>query len=331
MTIYYGGGVVGFQYDATVKPRMDTEEILSKDYKFAEISSFDDLANEEDAVRQSKIFKEDDTFVIQWPTYSPLSYERKLFGLLKDKNVNIIALVHDVDYIRFGGRSINLIKILNMFDFLILPSANMRCQLLKDGLDENTPFLYQQTWDFLSNSENKINISEDSNIFYTGNLNEEKIQFMEDLKTDLIVYGDTNRDIYLLNSHIIFKGRGTQDEITKNIECGIGLVWASGKYGEYEQYNLPFKMAQYLAANIPIICKEGTPVADFVRKMGVGVAISNIEQLDEAKKYLMENKEMTEYALSVVGTVIRGGYFIRKNVMNAILNLIGGKTCENQK
>lgn len=318
MGMYYGGEVVGFTYDATVKPRMDSEKIWNKIMDHKEIEFFNDYATKELAEKHINQFEKDDVLFLQWPTYSSREYEDTLvFGLVK-KGIKIIGLIHDVDYIRFGGRHEKLVEILNNFHFLILPSSRMHLKLIEDGLDKNIKFAYQCAWDFLTEQPIKVNINKNSKIVYAGNLNDKKINFMHDLKTKLIVFGDTDNDVESINTNIEYKGRLGQDDLSKAINGEIGLVWSSDKYGEYENYNLPFKMSQYLASGIPIIARENTPVGDFITLWNVGKTINDISELEDAKESILKNKAFHENNIKTVAEKVKSGYFLTTATKQAI-------------
>ena len=292
MKIYYGTGTIwGECYDATVKPREDTDKIWSRNFDPFFVYQFNNNASAFEGVKHAQQINKGDILLLQWPTYSSTEYEDALIATINERGGRIVALVHDVDFIRFGGGRDKIIQVLNKMDHLILPNLKMHHILRMYGLRKDGKVAYQKCWDFLTEEQFEYKTNENSKVIYAGNLTDTKIEFMKSLQSPLEVIGDSNNKIHTLSPHVTFLGRMDQDNLIKYINGNIGLIWSSGNYANYEEYNNPYKAAMYIAARVPIICRSNSAISDFVVRHNLGVAIPTVDLLDYAKNEILENPQ----------------------------------------
>lgn len=129
----------GLSYDGTTKPREDVSKILSNNgfIKF-NINMFGELSKE---IRNLlyKTLNKGDLFVFQSPIYDDnQTAEKDYLKVFNDIGVKSIALIHDVDPIRFGGDLKGYVEKINKYSGLIIAS-----QKLADILQPSVPYVIQ--------------------------------------------------------------------------------------------------------------------------------------------------------------------------------------------
>ena len=322
MKIYYGTGTIwGECYDAAVKSREDTDKIWSRNFHPFFVYQFNINASAIEGVKHAQQINKGDILLLQWPTYSSTEYEDALIDEINERGGRIVALVHDVDFIRFGGGKDKIIQVLNKMNHLILPNEKMHSILKMSGLQKEGKIVYQKCWDFLTEQQFEYKTNKESKVIYAGSLTNTKIDFMKNLQSPLEVIGDSSDDICSLSPHITFLGRMNQEKLIKHINGNIGLIWSSGNYANYELYNNPYKAAMYIAANVPIICKSDSAISNFIVKHNLGVAIPTIDLLDYAKNKILENPQ--KYSQPSIVENIRNGRMMT-DCTNKVLAMMEG-------
>lgn len=322
MKIYYGAGTTwGECYDAAVKPRQDTEKIWSRNFNPFLMYQFNANASDIEGVKHAQQINKGDILLLQWPTYSSTEYEDALINEVIERGGRIVALVHDVDFIRFGSGQEKIIQVLNKIHNLILPNEKMHSILKMNGLQKECKVVYQKCWDFLTDEHLEYKTNKESKVVYAGSLTDTKIEFMKSLQSPLEVIGDSSEDICFLSPHITFLGKMNQENLIKHINGNIGLIWSSGNYANYELYNNPYKAAMYIAANVPIICKSDSAISNFIVKNNLGVAIPTIDLLDYAKNKILENPQ--KYSQPSIVDNIRNGRMMT-DCTNKVLAMMEG-------
>lgn len=321
MKIYYGAGTTwGECYDAAVKPRQDTEKIWSRNFNKFFMYQFNANASASEGVNHAQQINKGDILLLQWPTYSSTEYEDALIDEVIERGGRIVALVHDVDFIRFGSGQEKIIQLLNKMHNLILPSKKMHSILKMSGLKKECKVVYQKCYDFLTEQQLEYKTNKESKVVYAGSLTGTKIDFMKSLQSPLEVIGDSNDNIGDLSPHITFLGKMDQENLIKHINGNIGLIWSSGKYAEYEKYNSPYKAAMYIAAGVPIICQSNSAISNFIVENNLGVTIPTIDLLDYAKNKILENPQ--KYNQPSIAGNIRNGKMMTDST-NSILEMMG--------
>lgn len=293
----------GLSYDGTTKPREDVSKILSNNgfIKF-NVDMFGELSKETRNLLY-KTLNKGDLFVFQSPLYDAnQTAEKDYLKIFNEIGVKSIALIHDVDPIRFGGDLKDYVEKINKYSGLIIAS-----QKLADILQPSVPYVIQGPWDYLAPNNHK-NHYQSEPIVYAGNLTKPKTSFLDDIKYPINVYGDPyDRKI---NG---FKGRYKPEELPGIITGSYGLVWDSNKYGDYQTYNWSYKLSLYIVSGLPIIARSGSNVGDFVLKNNIGFVIDNVLDIDKSNKpyydYINNIKDISDNMLN--------GFYI----LNAIKNI----------
>lgn len=312
-----------FAYDASVKPRKDIQSLAIKQgYMPAYLPMFTNYSNR----LQDELEKiEDNSLVLlQVPTYNSLATDQAMVDGLVAKGCSLVMWVHDIDCLRgFHESPYEDMLMLDKADIVIVPSKKMLDWVNIHTSVTNQNFIVHEAWDYLTElgevEPNSIfNTPAESNICYAGNLSEGKAGFLQTLDTDIDVYGKGNKAQFT-NSHVHYQGCASNDYLPKVLKkYSAGLVWDSGDYNSYLDYNWSHKASLYFASGIPVIAKKGTHVGNFVEDHNCGVTIKSLDELKE----LQLPEDLTVYE---VGKDIRRGYYINRtlDVVDQIIELGG--------
>lgn len=281
MTIYYGAMDKGLvSYDASIKPRVDIESILSDTYlaKPIHLPIFkwgDKVRNSSETLtKQFNVMSKADTLVLQVPMY--VENEFNLVSLAKHTGAKLIGLVHDIEYLRgFSSEYDSQLDILSLFDSLIVESANTIDWLNSKGI--NADMSVMEFWPYLLPKEVELPVYS-NNINYAGNLSRLPYSNI----TNLSAYGNAN-DEEKANLGSRYKGAFLPEELPYQYKSGYGLVWYSDSaYQNYAKtYAAPHKASAYLSAGLPIIYEEGSSIESTMKKLDAGIAIKGIDNIEE--------------------------------------------------
>ena len=100
--------------------------------------------------------------------------------------------------------------------------------------------------------------------------------------------------------------------------------WSENEYWkEYTKLNACSKLGLYLAAGLPVIVHNSIPEASTILLKNLGLAV---ESLDEAVEKIecMRKEEYDQMVRDVgqYGELIRGGFFTKKVLIDAVFNLL---------
>lgn len=285
--------------------------------------------------------KAHDIVLYQHPSYG---YRAGLFWIkrLKKKQVDTIALIHDLESLRKGvknhasyneERSILADDIfLKEFGYVICHNEHMRQYMIGQGFRADR--LYNlEIFDYLAEikkdqqkEDQKTYTEEDAlSIAIAGNLAVEKSGYIyqvtnqrnDGLKVQLygVNYDETNKD-----GHLIYHGSYRPEELPDRLKGDFGLVWdgnsaetCSGNTGEYLRYNNPHKTSLYLAAGIPVIVWKEAAITDFVVQNQVGFTVEKLEEIEPAIRTMgkAEYDRLASHAKET-GQKIRSGFYTRQ-------------------
>lgn len=318
--IYFGKTRVSlFSYDASAKPRLDTEDILrGMGFYPLTVSSFEEVKDVKLRVEQELAnIKENDIIIVQYPSFSWREYEIAFNEQAHKQGAKVFAIVHDLETLRWPGDTSDF-EVLNTFDAISLPSYKAASFLMKKGL--KTPFYLQFFWDYLCENNGQM-LDLNADIVYAGNIIERKTEFLNDVKFPMRLYGD-NIENRIFRKNITYEGRRTNEELVLEIGGNIGLSWDSNNYLEYVKYNLSYKPAMYLAANCPIIVHNKTNIARIVEAYNLGKVIGDLKYDTVLKAVVDIKKERERYAEATLafGQNLRDGRCL-KNLVERMLTL----------
>lgn len=253
--------------------------------------------------------------VIQYPFNSYYNFTKKI--------KNKILIIHDLNSLRFKKTndiilSKEEIEELKSSKFVICHNDKMKEVLLRNGISERS-IVVLGVFDYraINIGENAETIQEKINVFYAGNLTNEKSPFVyqlddKKLNFNLLLYGKgLENDI---SKKIKYNGTFSPDDLS-SIQGNLGLVW-DGNYDEsdenemfknYTKFNNPHKLSCYLAKGMPVIVWKKAAVADFVEKNNIGYVISNIYDINSLNFGDYDEKKKNA---EKIGEKIRRGYYI---------------------
>lgn len=310
------GEAVG-KYNASSKARQDVETILDK----MGYEKF--FINTKKGVQKNKLLKplqliiyiknkyiwekelkdlnEGDSIVIQYPI---LNTSLGIENVIKkySKKINIIALIHDMDSLRYtpqneGKMLCKRVKnddknILSSCSHIIAHNDSMKDELIKLGNDENK-IIVLKLFDYIITDEIKEKeYNKDAPIIIAGNLSKQKAKYLEylkdikDVKFNLYGVGYEGEE-----QNVNYKGAFLPEELLNNLEGSMGLVWDGvskdtciGGYGHYLRYNNPHKVSMYLTAGIPVVIWEEAALAKFIVENNLGYTIKKLDDLAQLQK-----------------------------------------------
>lgn len=262
----------------------------------------------------------------------PLAY-RILLKLLHLKGVFVVAIIHDLNGLRFRNSKElgHERKLLRFFSHLIVHNK-MMCDFLRTDFPTDKMSLLW-LFDYKTSGQEYNPRKLKKEITVAANL--EKTQYLNQLLTwnnfnaefVIFIYGTIPKNLNLqdVSNSIVFRGAINPEDLPLEIEGSFGMVWdgisldtCTGSLGEYLRYNSPHKLSMYLAAGMPVIVWEQSAMAEWVLENKVGMAviswtdaISKIEQLN-ASTY----KEYCDHAKNI-STRLRKGEFL-KHVLGEI-------------
>ncbi len=261
---------------------------------------------------------------------TPYTTKKKIYSMVKNK----IILIHDIEGLRnLRDEELQLeLALYKDSKLIIAHNDKMKQYLVEHGIDKDkiiTIDLFDYLAEFDINSvqrKEKLDVNS-LEIVYTGNLN--KAPFLRQLQDDKMkfkmnVYGLLNNE--LEQEKIIYKGKFSPDELIKNIQGDIGLIWDGNcdesdenvGFKNYTKYNNPHKLSCYLAAGLPVIVWKKAAVADFVEKNNIGYAVSNIYEINDLD--FSDYNEKRKNA-EVISQKVRDGFYT-KQVLNKVIEYI---------
>ena len=350
--VYKAGDL--FKKTAWSKARVDVEVVLEK-MGFKPINI---LAHEEERRATSvlnkmlwhkkamkawkpvlEILKEGDLLFIQLPLLNHSVLIKNEFKAIKKRGVHIIAIVHDLESIRFNLLgSKNAIKyirlkleedsLIQLSDRIIYHNQKMIDYVVKMGVPKEKT-INLEIFDYLQEKEASNNTSDSSPyVIIAGNLSEEKAGYIYHLPENVLfrLYGVNYKDEG--KDNIDYRGAFKPDELIEHLQGNFGLVWdgssektCEGIYGEYLKINNPHKTSLYLAAGIPVIIWKEAALAVFIKENNAGICIGSLDELREA----LDNITLEEYkgmkcSAEKISERLSTGYYARKAILEAMRN-----------
>ncbi|USS93394.1 hypothetical protein M8332_00560 [Fructilactobacillus ixorae] len=263
----------------------------------------------------------DDVVLVHYPIYTGAKFETYLLEYLQKHGVTTIALVHDLDSLRFNwsifGDLQNEVNYLNGYDFVIAHNPKMTELLRQTGL--TTKVVNLRIFDYLAKRNEVANSSQTKNqVTFAGNLNKApfliNLQVHNPVKFEL--YGNID-DASQLNPSLHYHGSVSPTQLAKEMGRGFGLVWdgtsvngVTGSVGNYLRYNNPYKLSAYLSADMPVIVWEKAAISDFVNRHQIGISVARIDDLTDVLSQLDDAKfqQMVANAQSIGAKVRNGDY-----------------------
>lgn len=236
--------------------------------------------------------KKNSILLIQCPTVGGGKLRNYILERLKSKkNVKIIALVHDVELLRYENTlktSLDEFNVmLKVSDKIIVHNPKM-LKWFEDYGASKDKLISLNIFDYLYTPKEK-NQQFEKVVQIAGNLDLNKSAYLKELKklnTKFILYGP-NYDSVVDGDNITYKGSFPPEQLPYLLDKGFGLIWdglktdtCTGDLGNYLRYNNPHKLSLYLASELPVFIWAEAAEANFVKENAVGYAINSINDID---------------------------------------------------
>lgn len=273
----------------------------------------------------------DSIVLIQLPMSDQTDGVYRFAKLKKEKNIKIIAVVHDLDILRYDETTDYFKKqydiINSVADLWIVHNDCMINRMAQRGFDRKK-LINLEIFDYLMPMGESVQVQQDEGIIIAGNLDANKSKYIynlheiKDVRFNLFGANYTEKNKY---DNINYYGAFLPDELIENLHGMFGLVWdgdsietCSGGTGEYLRINAPHKLSLYLAAGLPIIIWDEAAEADFVRNENLGVVVASLTELPIVLDGISHEEycAMKQNAMRI-GTKLRKGEYMTRAIKKA--------------
>lgn len=238
-------------------------------------------------------------FVLQYPIYS-VEFA-SIFDMLIGEKLKVIAIVHDVNSLRYAGKLSEYenglhikqtiqheVEILNSFSVIIVHSQEMLNRLRCIGV--NTPAIVLGLFDYLLQKEYSGRRMFSRKICFAGNLT--KSIYLQELpkiakgNIEFLLYGKWYNTLPV-SDLIKYQGKFFPNDVSE-IKGSWGLIWdgesaggLEGLLGEYLKFISPHKASLYLVAHLPIIAPKNTAIGRLIEEKELGITVSSLYEIEE--------------------------------------------------
>lgn len=322
--INYFLGNAGFEI-LTFKAN-DSKKFIMKVKNY--LSFFMNLDNIVDKVKPGSLA------LIQYPYPHRAVVLNSIFKKLSKKNVKIIALVHDIDTLRFERPDKEIsreIKRLNSFHHVISHNPAMTEWLISKGLKKSV--LDLEVFDYRMSEFERESIADTSSnvarsLVFAGNLSVNKSKFLYDFTDEMLK--DLNLNLYgvefdeknVKSKNVSYKGVFQPDELPGKMKGNYGLIWdgeeintCSGHFGQYLRFNNPHKLSLYMAAGLPVITWKKAAISNLISKNKIGILVDSLTEIADAISEISDENYLEMKAnMSDFNKKVTGGHYIQNMV-----------------
>lgn len=326
----------GLHNHAGSKARNDVEEFLNNpSIKILKVTKF---FNSQGIFNKLKIINimfrdwlkvinqvtKESSVIIQYPLESPKDMVNFFIKLTKKiKGVKFIAIVHDLESLRFDtGRKFEEIKYLKEFKYIIVHNEKMKNYLIESRIEEDK-IIVLEIFDYKVDKINTVNRKLENEVAIAGNLSQIKSGYVYKLnkmstQTKFNLFGP-NYDSKSTDK-IKYYGQFQPEKVPDVLKGSFGLVWDGseiescvGITGKYLKYNNPHKLSLYIISQIPIIIWKQAAMADFVEKENIGITVNNLKEIEDKINSLDEGEynEMLKN-INKISQRLKEGYYIKR-------------------
>ncbi|MBR8696891.1 hypothetical protein [Enterococcus gallinarum] len=319
--------------DSVKKAKADVCDIAKgMDYQPLYIYRYID-ENEDDYALTSRIdgitagVANQDMVVYQYPSYNGAHFDRMFLQRMKQRGIYTILFIHDAEMLR-GKVDFDEAALFNEATLLIVHSQAMQTALVERGVTRK--MVQKPFFDYRHKEVSVSHERPEKRVVFAGNL--AKTLFLQQWpnRTEILVYGEKNDRPFGANVH--YCGVFEQEELIRKMEKnGFGLAWddklpAGGDYQQYTKYNAPHKISLYLSLGIPVIVWQQAAIAEMVQKLGLGIIIAGIEEIDH-KLGELTDEEMLRMKNNVLSfsCLLRSGIFTRTALVDSEVKILLNK------
>lgn len=339
------GGLFGEsqRMTASVKPRTDADAVFGArignavEYPFPKLHNgkrnifvkvTEQRENARDWKKTVSALGRGDVLFLQFPLLFFNLWQNRIFKRLKKRGVKLIALVHDLDWLRIQEQTFRsklrmkvMKKSFRYFFCAIVHNEKMQAALAEFPLKTVSLGIF----DYLTEEQAAGKRGKDLPVVIAGNLTREKAGYVYCLpkETAWNLYGPHYEGG---NENVNYLGAFPPQELFSVLEGSFGLVWdgtsaqtCAGSWGEYLRYNDPHKTSLYLAAGLPVVIWREAALAPFLTEQGCGIAVSDLHELPSVLASMTEEdyERLCENARRV-GALLRSGYFTNLAIDNCL-------------
>lgn len=283
--------------------------------------------------------------LVQYPYPHRAMILNSIFKKLSKKNVKVVALVHDIDTLRFERPEKEIIREinrLNSFHHVISHNPVMTEWLTNRGLKKKVfnleVFDYRMN-DLAPNFATEFaeevavypNTNSNNNIrslVFAGNLSMNKSKFLYNFTDEILkdltlnLYGIEFDEANVNCKNYSYKGVFQPDELPRKMEGNFGLIWdgeelntCSGHFGQYLRFNNPHKLSLYMAAGIPVVTWKNAAIANLVSKNKIGVLVDSLTEIADAISEVSNDQYLEMKAnISDFNKKVTSGHYIQNIV-----------------
>lgn len=326
--------IYGQSYKSTALIAQDMTAKIAKQLGFEEMSIYNYPVDTDSESELNKRldgifagFGNDDTLILQYPTWNGQKFDQKLVSKLKRyPKAKLIIFIHDIIALMFESNRYllsSIIDLLNQADVLIMPSENMRKFLVRSGVRVKKT-LIQEMWDHIYNYPDSIEPPYKKEITFIGN--PDKFDFIKEWP-----YSSVRLRLYAskpseFNARIDYV-EPQPDVLLMPImqkNGGFGLVWGEEPYWhEYMAHNTSYKLGTYLAAGVPVIIEQSNANAQSVQENNLGLVVKSLSEAVEKVQGTSEQEYRDlQKSVSSFSELLRQGYFTKHVLVDAIFYLL---------
>lgn len=272
-----------------------------------------------------------DIVIFQLPTWNGYYFDDALVRQLSIySGLKKIFFIHDIEPMMYGteseflGRSIELY---NRADVIILPSQRMADYLRERGLKVEK-IVIQRMWDESLSIDTSITPKFNKVIQFAGDVTTPKFSFAQEWPYETVRLAVTaEKGDWAAEKNIDFLGWFNNDNLLAAAlrrTGGFGLLWTEEPVCyKYMTCNACCKLSTYIGAGVPVIVSNSIPEADMIRRKELGLTVDSLAEAVKAIEEMTEERyDRMVRNTAEFGKLIRGGYFIRKALINAVFQLL---------
>ena len=265
----------------------------------------------------------DDTIIFQFPTWNGPKFDgRMITRSTAYTKLKRIFFIHDVYPFMWkinAGWIDEVIAQFNQADVLILPSKQMEERLKFHGLKVKK-IVHQNMWDFETHTKvDEATFSKQ--LIFIGNI--DKFDFVRkyQLEMPFHCYSLPSKE-QAAPENVYYHDFLPSDRLIEELNQigGFGLVWSEDPYWQdYLKVSNPFKIAAYLASNIPIVAPRYISCAEIIEKNHLGILVDSIEEaVERINQMTLEEYQDMQRHITDFGYLIKNGYFTKKAIVDAV-------------
>ncbi len=266
-----------------------------------------------------------DTVILQSPSWISMNWDQAFIDhLFIYQAIQKIIFIHDViPLIDNNKRDLlpNVINYYNTADVLIVPSQNMYDFLRKNGLQKKK-YVIQHFFDhpYTSTIESSTKPKNSKTINFVDKFpNSDYINQWSSSDIKLKLYGARIDPSINNNPNVELAGQKSDPALLAELRQtgGFGFAWSQD---EYSHLHPSYIVSTYLAAGIPVIVSDTSPIAEKIKKKKLGIVATSLEEIPE-KISTLSDEQYEDMIKNVdkFSKLIRNGYFTKKVLIDSVM------------